>query len=244
MTSPLTRAANLLAACAALPAAAATTQLLPSGAVFWAGDSAYLSAADVPAGFFAGGAPAFLDTLEDGSLDGGLTTSDASVIIGPAFVGTRDSVDADDGRIDGSCGPQTSASGCGSLFNGNGGRLTVTFQGAGAPTAFGLVWTDGATAINVTVSATAADGSSLGSVTYGGIGDGSNAATTAEDRFFGVQFAGGVKSLTVVNSGGGIEVDHLQYGVMAAVPEPGTWALMAIGMLALGPLAGRRRGDA
>lgn len=238
MTSALTRAASLLAACAALPAVAATTQLLPSGAVFWAGDSAYLSAADVPAGFFAGGVPAFLDTLEDGSLDGGLTT-DASVIIGGAFAGIRDSVDADDGRIDGSCGPQTSTSGCGSLFNG--GRLTVTFQGAGAPTAFGLVWTDGATAINVTVSATAADGSSLGSVTYGGIGDGSNSATTAEDRFFGVQFAGGIRSLTVVNSGGGIEVDHLQYGVMAAVPEPGTWALMAVGALALGPLAGRRR---
>lgn len=241
MTSALTRAATLLTACAALPAAAATTQLLPSGAVFWAGDSAYLSASDVPAGFFAGDAPAFLDTLEDGSLDGGLTTSDASVIIGGAFAGIRDSVDADDGRIDGTCGPQfgSGASGCGSLFNG--GRLTVTFQGAGAPTAFGLVWTDGATAINVTVSATAADGSSLGSVTYSGIGDGSNSATTAEDRFFGVQFAGGVKSLTLVNSGGGIEVDHLQYGVMAAVPEPGTWALMAVGALALGPLAARRR---
>lgn len=240
MTSALTRAATLLAACAALPAVAATNQLMPSGAVFWAGDSAYLSAADVPAGFFAGGAPAFLDTLEDGSLDGGLTT-DASVIIGAAFAGIRDSVDADDGRIDGTCGPQfgSGASGCGSLFNG--GRLTVTFQGSNAPTAFGLVWTDGATAINVTVSATAADGSSLGSVTYSGIGDGSNGATTAEDRFLGVQFAGGVKSLTVVNSGGGIEVDHLQYGVMAAVPEPGTWALMVIGMLALGPLVGRRR---
>ena len=61
--------------------------------------------------------------------------------------------------------------------------------------------------------------------------------TYGEDRFFGVQFAGGIRSITISNSAGGIEVDHIQYGAMAPVPEPGSWALMAAG---LGLLARRR----
>lgn len=53
-----------------------------------------------------------------------------------------------------------------------------------------------------------------------------------------------MKSVFVSNSGGGIEVDHIQYGVMAAVPEPGTWALMLGGGLQLALRGTRRRGKA
>lgn len=212
--------------------AAATGASLAATPVFF-GPSAYLSAGDIPAGFYAGGAPALLETLEDRSLDASLQVS-GGALLDAGFAGFRDAVDADDGVIDGSCGPQTTGR-CASWFNSDGGRgITVRFVGAGPlPTAFGLVWTDGA-AGTITFSATGADGQSLGSISANGIQDGSFAATTAEDRFFGLQFAGGIQSLHISNPGGGIEIDHLQYGQMAAaVPEPASWALALAGGLLL-----------
>lgn len=224
--------AALVAAVAPTHAATATPT-----AVFF-GPTAYLSAADIPAGFYASGGSTLLDTLEDGSLDASLLGSGGGSVLSAGFGGARDSVDADDGVVDGSCGPQTSGR-CVSWFNGNGAAgATFTFVGTGPlPTAFGLVWTDGAGTI--TFSAQGADGQSLGSFSASGFADGSFGATTGEDRFFGVQFAGGISSISISNSGGGLEVDHLQYGQMAAaVPEPGTWALMLGGA---GLLAWRRR---
>ncbi len=222
---------------AALAAASTTTWAATAApaAVFF-GPSAYLSSADIPLGFYGGGGPAVLDNLEDGSLDASLLGSGGGVI-SSTFGGGRDSVDADDGLINGTCGPQTTGS-CVSWFNGNGAAgATFTFVGNGPlPTAFGLVWTDGAGTI--TFSAVGVNGQSLGSFSASGFPDGSFGATTGEDRFFGVQFAGGIQSIHISNSGGGIEVDHIQYGQIAAVPEPATWALMLGGA---GLLAWRRR---
>lgn len=196
------------------------------------GPSAYLSAADIPVGFYLGGGPSLLETLEDGALDSTLN-GNLGTLISSTFNGTRDSVDADDGLIDGNCGPQTSGR-CVSWFNGNGGQgLSFSFVGAGPlPTAFALVWTDGGG--TVTFSATGADGQSLGSIQAGGFADGSVAGSTGEDRFFGLQYAGGIRSIHISNSEGGIEVDHIQYGLMSnPVPEPGSWALMGLGLLGL-----------
>ena len=56
----------IAAACAVIPVADAVT---------FFGPSAYLSAADIPAGLYAGGSPLFLENFEDSSLDGGITAS-------------------------------------------------------------------------------------------------------------------------------------------------------------------------
>lgn len=224
-THPARRLLGTALLAAALPCAAATP-------VFVTPDTAYLSSADVPPGFYAGGAPSVLETLESGTLDGTLSASHG-VLLDVGFGGLRDSVDADDGLIDGRCSNQTSGH-CVSWFNGNGAEgLTFSYVGGGAlPTAFGLIWTDGGG--SVTFSAIGADGQSLGSITRSGFADNRIDASTGEDRFFGVQFAGGIRSIMITNSSGGIEVDHIQYGQMAnPVPEPGSWALMAGGLLGL-----------
>lgn len=227
-----TRLSAAAFAATALPSLAATA----AAPHFVNPTTAYLSSADIPVGFYGVGGPVLLETLEDGVLDPSLTTTHGA-LLNSGFAGARDSVDADDDVIDGTCGPQTSGR-CASWFNSAGFEgVTFTFVGSQSlPTAFGLVWTDGSGII--TFSAVGANGQSLGSISATGFADGSNSATTGEDRFFGVQFEGGIRSITISNSSGGIEVDHIQYGQMAAVPEPAQWGLMLSG---LGLLAWRRR---
>ncbi|MBT9486867.1 MAG: PEP-CTERM sorting domain-containing protein [Rubrivivax sp.] len=178
----------------------------------------YLSAADIPAGFYAGDAPGFLDTLEDDSLDGGLSGSAGGVIGAEDWGSYVDSVAADSPGIGRS------------WFNINGvGGVSFSFTGPVLPTAFGLVVTDASGP--VTFSAFDALGASLGEWTRTGFQDAGSNGGTAEDRFFGVTSAGGIASIKVTSAGGGLELDHLQYGQMvAAVPEPGSWALLLAGL--------------
>ena len=232
---------------------AAAIPALASPVTFF-GPRPYLSATDIPAGFYAGNIPTLLDTLEDGSLDASLIGSGGGAVrTNPSAL--NDSVDADDGLIDGAC-THPFGRACASWVNstdaGKPASATFTFVGTDPlPTAFGLVWTDGKG--DITFSATGADGLSLGSFDATGFADRFNGQTTAEDRFFGVQFDGGIRSITITettlrNSGpfGGffIELDHIQYGYMPqlanAVPEPGSWALVAAGLLGLTARRGRQ----
>lgn len=222
-------------------AALVTAPAHAAEAVFHFPGTPYLSAADIPAGFYAGDLPTFLEDFEDGNLSGGLAASAGSIVGPGAFDGIRDSIDGDDGVLDGTCGPQGSK--CRDWFTGSGSLgIKFSYGGATLPTAFGVVWTDGAGI--VTLTAYDGGGVEIGSISRSGFADGSNSATTAEDRFFGVTYAGGIGAIKISNSSGGLEIDHLQYGAMAApVPEPPAALLLAAGgLLAAARVRHRRAG--
>lgn len=209
--------------------------VMPAANAGLLGPTPYLSFADSP---FNGGSFSYfhLENFEDNLLNtpgvsasaGGVT----SVVFGPSI---HDSVDGDDGVIDGSglAGD--------SFFSGGGNAgISFTFDAGvlGAlPTDAGIVWTDGAG----TTFFEAFDflGNSLGSIGPVAIADGSFSGTTGEDRFFGISNPGGISRIFISNNGGGIEVDHLQYGLGATVPppsqapEPATLALLGCGLVGL-----------
>lgn len=196
--------------------------LLTSGRVFagggtFTGPTPYLSRADSPFLAQINAGQMYLDDFECGVLSVPGVTPSAGSVVPPGFEGLIDSVDADDGAIDGS------GLGGHSFFSGDGATgITFTFNQTtlGAfPTQVGIVWTDG----NGTTTFEAFDsiGGSLGTVGPVSIADGSNSGETAEDRFFGVTFAGGISAIKISNTSGGIEVDHLQFGLFAnAVAQP------------------------
>ena len=188
------------------------------------GPTSYLSTADIPTGFYAGGSPTALENFEDGSLDFALVASAGSVI--PPSSGT-DSVDADDGLIDGS---GTGGHSFFLLSGSTGITITLPFT----VTAAAMVWTDGSG--TTTFEAFGPGMASLGTVNAV-IGDGQSNGTTADDHFFGVQDLGGIVAIKLSNTTGGIEIDHVQFG--AAIPEPSTAALLGLGLVGLA--AGRRR---
>lgn len=199
-------------------------------ATFFFEDSPYLSAADIPIGLYAGGTPIALEDFEDGTLDFGIGVSGGRAI--PP--GRVDSVDGDDGVIDGS-----GTNGVAWFIEGGAGVAELIFTLPGLPTAAGIVWTDG-DANHVTHFEAFGPGMvSLGVVGPFDLGDAFNTGETAEDRFFGVRDAGGILALRVANSNasGGLEVDHVQFGAM--VPEPTTALLLTLGLAAL-TYSGRR----
>ena len=191
--------------------------LLPSsrafgGGVTLLGPTPYLSTANSPFLTDINAGHVYLETFECGTLTVPGVTPSTGTIIPPGFEGFIDSVDGDDGVIDGS-----GLAGH-SLFSGDGATgITFTFNQTtlGAfPTQAGIVWTDGGG--TTTFEAFGPTGTSLGTIGPVAIADGSNSGETAEDRFFGVIFAGGISAIKISNSAGGIEVDHLQYGLYAS----------------------------
>ncbi|MEM9539517.1 MAG: S8 family serine peptidase [Cyanobacteria bacterium P01_E01_bin.42] len=155
-----------------------------------------------------------IENFEDGQLNTpGLSISQGQVIKS----GGVDSVDGDDGLIDGS------GSNGQSWHTGNGEGFTITFDPqilGQLPTHAGFALTDlGRTNPNlgsgkVIFEALDVNGESLGTETIQ-YGDNNWYGGTNEDRFLGVAYEEGISGFKISFPDGdwGVEIDHIQYGV-------------------------------
>ena len=216
-----------------LSTAAAALILLTAGAhaaPTGFGPTPYLSFADSP--FASVSFSSFaLEDFEDGALNTPGVTASGGIVLN--FGNLVDSVDADDGTIDGSGSAGIS------YYSNNLRAITFTFSGP-LPTHAGLVWTDvgftDTTLGSGLVSFTAVTGSGAFGPISATLGEGLFAGQTAEDRFFGVSDPLGILSITLaMPQSGDYELDHLQFGIATDdVPAPATLALFGMGIAALG----------
>ncbi|UCD74888.1 MAG: hypothetical protein JSV91_14010 [Phycisphaerales bacterium] len=201
------------------------------------GDDAYLSQADSPIlGADANADNFWLEDFEDGLVNTlGLEALSDGTIREPGS--STDSVDGDDGSVD---GWGTAGHSYFQYDPAAGPSITFAFDAealGGLPTVAGLVWTDGNPEAPVTFEAFGADGASLGSF-QAVLGDGLHSGSTDADRFLGVEFAEGISAITISAAFGGLEIDHVQYGYPIVVPLP---APLAMGLAGLGIVAVARR---
>jgi hypothetical protein len=193
-------AAALAVLALSVPLSASAGDLPPE----FLGATPYVSPADSP--FETDEFGFCIEDFEDGSFDVPGATGNG-IVLSPSEI--IDSVDADDGIVDGS------GSGGHSYFAGNGTTgIQIDFDPQrvhGLPTQVGIVWTDGGFAALVTFEAFDSAGVSLGKLTGVLHADNSNSGETAEDRFYGITTPGeGISRIVITNTGGGIEVDHVQ----------------------------------
>lgn len=172
-----------------------------------------------------------LEDFEDGALNTpGVTVSEFATT--NITIGFSDSVDGDDGVIDGQGRGNSS-----SLFsNLRTSSFTFNFSanalGGQLPTHAGIVWTDigrngggtprsGDLLNNTLFEAFGPSGESLGVIGPFSLGDESISRTTSEDRFFGVVNQNGISSIRLSMPGkNNWEVDHLQYGFTPGTISP------------------------
>lgn len=220
-------------------------------AAAYVGPLPYLSTADRPwiGTVFSN---TILETFEGGGLSAPGVSVDHGSALGPSAL--TDSVDADDGAIDGS---GTAGS---SWYSAGNASMTFSFDpifAFGLPTHVGIVITDvgittGSLGIgNFIVEAFDAANVSLGVSGPFVLGDGNVQGGTAEDRFVGAINTAGISRLTVTAlDSTDWEVDHLQFGERAIpacsiaqpptgsaddllCPEPGTLLLLAGGLIGI-----------
>jgi hypothetical protein len=171
----------------------------------YSGPTPYLSTEDSP--LEVPGIGRCYEDFEDGTLDIPGATGNGTVV-GPS--GLIDSVDGDDGAIDGN------GNGGHSYFSGDGASgISITFspdRNEGLPRNVGIVWTDGGFGAAVTFEAFDKDGNSIQKGVYGPFlhADLSNSGETAEDRYYDAFHGDGISKITITNTTGGIEVDHVQ----------------------------------
>jgi hypothetical protein len=177
-----------------------------------------------------------LEDFEDDQLNTPWVTASAGTVTAPGP--STDSVDGDDGAIDGS-----GTAGRSLIARAN--FITFTFDPlapGGLPTHIGIAFTDiGAVAGGTEGFGTFeyraynAAGEQVGLHIVAGLGDGLVTGGTAEDKFFGSVDLRGFARLEVgFSNSADWEVDHLQYGVL---PTPGAGGLAAVAAL----LGTRRR---
>ena len=179
-----------------------------AGAVFHLpGGTAYLSRTNSP--FFAGllSGAFTLENFERGGFEVQGVTATAGAVSPPGA--TTDSVDADDGTVEGS------GTAGRSFLVASTNAVTFSFDPlrlGRLPTKVGIVLTDGNNA-GAGIEAYDLNGVSLGVMGPFAIGDLDSTGETAEDRFLGAEFAGGISALRVYYPTLGFELDHLQFDV-------------------------------
>jgi hypothetical protein len=197
------------------------------------GPSPYLSTSDSPFSTLSFNYY-YLENFEDSALNTpGVTASQGFIWPDPAYF---DSVDGDDGVIDGS-GSKGKSFG----IKNNAG-ITFSFNKAilgSYPTHAGIVWTDAYAPTSTSIYFQAFDvlGSSLGVFGPWTVGDGTTIGTTAEDRFFGVINLEGISAIKIYQGASQMEIDHLQYG--SAVPIPSALWLLGTGIFGIVALRNR-----
>ncbi len=186
-------------------------------------NKSYLSDGDSPFDLFGPNSDFFLEDFEDGMLNTpGLLGFGGEIRFPSNFT---DSVDADDGSIDGFGleGHNYWA------FTGLGGPIArFEFDAkalGGLPRQVGLVWTDGNIDAITYFEAFDNNGQSLGILELV-LGDDKHQGGTDEDRFIGAVFEGGISAIEIRATLGRIELDHVQYGDI--VPAPGVLALFGL----------------
>lgn len=207
-----------------------TSSLATAGPV---GPSAYLQASDGPWASLAF-SQFHLENFEDGALNTPGVSAVGAESVTPAGGVFTDSVDADDGTIDGS-----GLNGRSQYTSGGAAGIEYSFNAAllgQLPTHAGLVWTDLSNSADVFFEAFDSASLSLGVIAAGALNDGLSTGETAEDRFLGWEHPAGIARIRIYQSGSDMEVDHLQYGVL--VPEPSAAALAVITLWGVRP---RRR---
>jgi hypothetical protein len=210
------------------------------------GPTPYLSQADSP---FSLSEPGFFveDFEDDTFTPGWQATNPTRRCFGATCI--ADSVDADDGVIDGS--GRAGASLCFGPACQATDEVSVSFSFdpvvlGSAPTHVGIVWTDGLNFGDVrgpfetTFEWFDTLGNSLGELIATNPGDDFFTGETEEDFFVGMINASGISELRILSTGAVnyTEVDHLQYGV---VPVPAAVWLFGSGLLGLVGIARRKQ---
>ncbi len=189
-------------------------------------DTPYVSSGDSPFDLFGPGSDFFLEDFEDGLLNTpGLLGFFGEIRFPSNFT---DSVDADDGIIDGF---GLDGHNYWAFFGKDGAGPLARFEFdpevlGGLPRSVGVVWTDGNFDALTFFEAFGPKGESLGTIGPLILGDGGHQGATAEDRFLGVTFQGGISAIEISATLGRIELDHVQYGDI--IPAPGVLALLGL----------------
>lgn len=259
-----------LAALSALTLSALTLGEAAVGQTIFLGPTPYLSEADSPFDFSGLGRTFFLEDFEDGELNTPGISQPAPVppdLSGPipvipdlsshVFQATprgpspvTNSVDGDDGVIDGTGTPGWSLAEDNAFHGGSfppyiNQSMTFLFDEdelGFLPKVVGFVWTGGAADALLRVEAFAeGQGEPLGGTAFLSLGEydfttpGNQGpdGSTDNDRFFGVVSDVGIARLEIFTAYRGevhtLEIDHLQYGL--AIPEPATLTIALIALI-------------
>lgn len=207
------------------------------------GPSAYLSetptlTGDTPEGYFCRECSGWIEDFEMGTVDPFLSIDNGEILLPRTFSGlmnsVTDSVDGDDGVIDGS-------GTAGHSWFAPSDSVTVSFLRPVKNA--GLVFTDGdAISTNIRLEAFDIDGNLLAAIDAGDLADDTYTGETAEDTFMGFQdMDASISSITLsMDAGIGIEIDHVSWQEACAIPEPSSALISILGLISLVSFRRRR----